>query len=137
MSRKLLLIMAVMVCAPSCDRMPVVVSLPPPPEPKAGFLIVRLASPTSDDGAIVFEIRGPAAGTALASDTAMWIVGESVDSTTRRIVLAGDLETGPLVTFAVPDVSTAPLYSAIVLEVANRDNAVRSSIGAYKLTIAP
>ncbi len=67
----------------------------------------------------------------------MWIVGESVDSTTRRIVLAGDLKTGPLVTFVVPDVSRAPLYSAIVLEVANRDNAVRSSIGAYKLTIAP
>lgn len=109
--------------------------MPPPPEP--GQLTVRLTTPLGDDGAIVVEVRGPNVTQVQLSDNTMFLLAEHVDSATQRFVILGDLQSGPLATFHVPDIHAVRAYSATAVEVASRDNTVRSSLEGYALTIVP
>lgn len=50
-------------------------------------------------------------------------------------VFVGDVGSGPLFTFRVPDVSEAASYGAAVLEVADRENELRASVDGYVLEV--
>ena len=51
--------------------------------------------------------------------------------------VVGNLANGAVVTLHVPDVGAAARYTANVLEVADRQDALRTSLTGYALTAAP
>jgi len=108
---------------------------PPPPPPGGGTAIVSLTTPNSDDGALLFELTGPA--TIHVNPPPSGSVKFFIDSSaaTIRVVAAGSVHTGPLLTFTVADTTTLSSYSATVKDVASRQNVLRQSLAGYELKI--
>lgn len=106
-----------------------------PPHP--GTLTVRLITPHDDDGALTFELSGPMVETPAAADESLRLFVRAVDASTVRAAVIGTLTDGVVVTLRVPDVGAAAGYTAHVLEVADRENALRSSIAGYELVLEP
>ena len=52
-------------------------------------------------------------------------------------VFVGDIASGDLLSFHVPDVNRPDSCSGTVLEAADRSDAVRVSLAGYTLTVAP
>jgi len=101
---------------------------------QAGTLTVRLTTPNADDGAMTFQVSGAAIDSATA-------VNQSLRLFTRRDggdvvgVVVGALANGAVITLQVPDVGEAARYRATVLEVADRQDALRASLVGYALTV--
>ena len=109
-----------------------------PTGPQAGTLSVRLANPNDGlDGAILFAVRGPAApaGTPTpATGDTLW--GGPFTGTANAYVVTGNIRTGVVLTFSVPDVNVANQYTATITQVAaSSDYALRSLTG-YSLSIS-
>src|SRR5439155_25468841 len=51
--------------------------------------------------------------------------------------VVGALDNGAVATLHVPDVGAAARYTTTVLEVADRQDALRASLAGYALTVAP
>lgn len=103
---------------------------------RSGTLLLHLTTPHPDDGAVMFEITGPPTDSVTA-------VSESLRLFTRRAggtlvgVVIGTVADGPVVKLWVPDVSAAASYRGRVLDVADRQNALRTSLESYALTVTP
>jgi hypothetical protein len=108
----------------------------PPTGPTAGTFAVTLTTPNADDGAIVFRVTGPGI-TQVTSAVASYYIHYDQTGTSLTVVIVGDLEDGALLTFRVPDVSAVSSYGATALEVADRANELRGSVGSYGLNVAP
>ena len=107
--------------------------------PRAGTLSLRLTTPHVYDGALTFTLSGPPINNVIAANASLRLFtrgGGSGDSTIIG-VLVGDLATGDVVTLYVPDVTAVAHYSAHVLEVADRDDALRASLAGYALSVVP
>jgi hypothetical protein len=102
--------------------------------PTAGTLTVTLTTPNTDDGAILLTVSGPDMTQIAVDDTSLY-VRYAQDGTTVTAVLVGDLESGSLVTFHVPDVDAVSSYSATITQVADRSNVLRGSLTGYALTV--
>ena len=106
-----------------------------------GVLTVRLTTPRADDGAMTFEVSGPAIDSVIVVDASLRLFtrreGEGEGGSTVSGVVVGALADGIVVTLRVPDVGAAAGYTARVLEVADRQNALRASLAGYALTVAP
>lgn len=105
------------------------------PIPVPGTLEVTLTSPNPDDAAILFRVMGPGLSQISAAD------GEDYlrviqDGNTLTVVLVGDLPSGGLIRFNVPDVAALGSYSAVVLQVADDANMLRGSLAGYALVLA-
>jgi hypothetical protein len=104
-----------------------------PPVP--GQLSVTLTTPNTDDGGLLFTVSGPvsSATTANATHELYWrlATGET------RVLVFGNLTSGPILTLNVPDIGALEQYSATVLEVADRSNDVRSTVSGYALAFSP
>lgn len=107
---------------------------PPPTGPTAGTFAVTLSTPNADDGAIVFRVTGPGI-TQVTKAVASHYMHFDQSGTSLTVVMVGDLADGTLLTFRVPDVSAVSSYSATVLEVADRTNELRGSLGTYGLSV--
>jgi len=116
----------------SCN--PDITEQPPARPPEPGRLTVVLTTPRSDDGGIVLEIRGHATGTPVRSDTAMFMFSERMDSALTRVVLVGNLRTGPVLWFDVSD--TRQPYSATIIQVSDQANVVREHLQDYSLDVS-
>lgn len=104
---------------------------------QAGTLTLRLTTPHADDGAMMFEVSGPALDSVVAVNAALRLFTRR-DGTARIVgAVVGTLENGAVVTLHVPDVGAAAAYTARVLEVADRQDALRASLAGYALTVAP
>jgi hypothetical protein len=108
----------------------------PPTGPTAGTFAVTLTTPNPDDGAIVFRVNGPGI-TQVTNAVASHYMHFDQAGTALTVVVVGDLADGMLLTFRVPDVSSVSSYSATVLEVADRTNRLRETVGSYGLSVAP
>jgi len=101
-----------------------------------GTLTLRLTTPNVDDGAMTFQVSGAAIDSATA-------VNQSLRLFTRRDgdgvvgVVVGTVANGAVITLHVPDVGEAARYTATVLEVADRQDALRASLAGYALTVTP
>ncbi|KPK59517.1 MAG: hypothetical protein AMS21_09905 [Gemmatimonas sp. SG8_38_2] len=105
-----------------------------PAGPTAGTLSVTLATPNMDDGAILFEVTGPDIVAVTVTVPELYThVGR--DGSTLTIVVVGDIASGLLVGFDVPDVGAVASYGATVLQVADRTNAPRGALSGYNLTV--
>lgn len=107
-----------------------------PTEPKAvpGSLRLQLTTPYADDGAIMVEIRGPDIDQLAAANSAHLMYSRASGSVVR-VVVVGDLRSTGLLEFHVPDVRAIGDYTAQVIEVADRANALRSRLAEYELLI--
>lgn len=105
------------------------------PAPQAGTLTLTLTTPQLDDGAMTFEVSGPAIDTALAVDASLRLFTRRVNGSTIVGAVVGALGNGAVVTLQVPDLGAAARYTARVLEVADRQDALRTSLQGYTLTV--
>jgi hypothetical protein len=107
-----------------------------PPDPVPGTLTLTLGTVHLDDGALVLRLQG-------ADITQVGLAAPGLylrfleDQTGATAVFVGDIVSGDLLTFHVPDVNRPDSYSGTLLEAADRSNAMRGSLAEYTLTVAP
>ena len=105
-----------------------------PPKPVPGTLTVNLATPFGDDRAVVVRVTGPAQATAVTA-----LVGQTMFSRPTasgfNAAVFGNLGSGPLLRFSVPDLNQAAAYQATVVEAVSPLNDVRASMSGYSATI--
>jgi tRNA threonylcarbamoyladenosine modification (KEOPS) complex Pcc1 subunit len=108
-------------------------AIAPPVSPTA--LQVALDSPQSDDGAVVITLHGPdVSDLQSASATYLTYIRASRAGETR-VIVAGDLIAGPLLTFTVGAGHRLGEYSATIEQVATRADALREDLSGYGVTI--
>jgi hypothetical protein len=106
-----------------------------PPLPTPGPLTVTLATPATDDGAIMIALRGPSIGNVTAAGTSDHLFWRATAEGEVRVIVIGPLAAGPLVTFQVPDIGRVTDYTAELLEVASASDQLRGALAGYSLTI--
>jgi len=104
--------------------------------PQAGTLALRLTTPHADDGAVLFKVSGPAIDTAMTGDASLRLFTARADQSTVVGVVVGVVDNGTVIRLQVRDVGLAAAYTAQVLEVADRQSALRTSLAGYALTVA-
>ena len=106
--------------------------------PEPGALVVSLATPHADDGAVVFSLRGEEMGSpvALNPDQQVFVLSQDTERGLLRIAVIGARLSGPLVAFDVPDVRRVKAYAATVVEVADQANLVRDGLEGYQARVA-
>ncbi len=104
---------------------------------RPGTLSLTLTTPHADDGATTFEVSGPPIDSAMAVNASLRLFTRRVDGSTLVGAVVGALGNGTVVTLQVPDTGVADRYTARVIEVADRQDALRASLAGYALTAAP
>jgi hypothetical protein len=97
----------------------------------AGTLIVNLATPNSDDGAVRVTFTGPIVTTPQSSSTNLVVYSSQRSQTTLDVIVIGDLANGPLFFVPVTDINRLSEYSVVVTEVAARDDIMRTDLSGY------
>lgn len=108
----------------------------PPPPPPPGSAVVALATPNSDDGAVVLTLTGPGLTTMQSSLSTNLLYSRVASDSEVRVILVGNLTAGPLFTFKVADGKQLSAYSATVGQVATRGDVLQANTSGYKLSIA-
>jgi hypothetical protein len=95
---------------------------------------VTYQTPFADDGAILIELNGPSIHGITPAGTNLQFY---IDSTTSpvRVAAFGTINGGTLLSFTVADTTTLASYSAVLVDVANRQNDLRNSLAGYALRI--
>ncbi len=103
--------------------------------PVPGTLVLSLTSPNSDDGAILLSISGGGITAPTVASTSHVLFSRLTGTTSINAVVVGNITAGPLLRFDVPDVGEASSYNGAVTEVADRANALRTTLTGYSLEI--
>src|SRR5256885_1872054 len=103
----------------------------------AGTLTLRLTTPHADDGAMTFQVSGPPIDSATVANASIRLFTRRESGSTVIGAVVGALDNGAVATLHVPDVDAAARYTTTVLEVADRQDALRASLAGYALTVAP
>ena len=107
---------------------------PPPPDPIPGWLRIRLNSPNSDDGGIMFTVAGGQIDSVRSAYPELFVSQGNPGST--RIIVAGDLTSGGLLAeIMVPDVGSVADYAATVEQVAARASFEQRQPSAFSLVV--
>jgi hypothetical protein len=97
-----------------------------------GVLELVLTTPSSDDGAILFQVDG-------AVDSMIAAPGytgfSNVSSSFTRGVVTGPVSGGIIARLYIPDLSTAGQYSATLLQAAARTSFALQPVTGYGLTL--
>jgi hypothetical protein len=102
-----------------------------------GTLHLQLHTPNADDGAVLFEVSGPSITSVTLGNEPVELFTRQSDGGTIEGAIVGTVVNGTVAVLHVPYGATAAAYSARVLEVADRGDALRASVGAYSLTVEP
>jgi hypothetical protein len=86
---------------------------------------------------MLFAVSGPPIDSATAGNASLQLFTRRAGSATMVGVVVGELANGAVVTLQVPDVGAAAGYSARVLEIADRQDALRASLTGYTLAVVP
>jgi hypothetical protein len=103
--------------------------------PTATTLNVSLASPRSDDGAVLFTLSGGPVDSVTTGGHQVY--SARVDANTLRVVVMGDLGSGTLATIYIADTRLASGYSATVNQVAARGSYAQRDPASYSLSLSP
>jgi hypothetical protein len=97
-----------------------------------GTLSASLVTPHANDGGILLTVQGAIVDVSTTNVThrVYWRLA----SGETRVLLFGNLVSGPLLTLNVPDVGALSSYSAAVVEVTDRNNQLRDSFAGYSIT---
>lgn len=128
-SREILALVAALLLGAACSGEPTASVT------QSGTLVLRLTTPNPDDGGVLFQVSGPPIDTAVAVGGSLRLFTRRMNDSTLVAVVVGSVATGAVVRLRVPDRSAAGRYTARVLEVADRRDALRSSLAGYALTV--
>ncbi|MGH7520417.1 MAG: hypothetical protein ACREMI_03970 [Gemmatimonadales bacterium] len=106
---------------------------PPVPAPTAFRL--DLATPHTDDGALVIALRGPEISSLEAASPAYLVYSRSGTAQETRIIVLGDLKAGPLLTLRIAPGHQLAEYTATIEQVATRSDALRDQLSGYRLSL--
>jgi hypothetical protein len=106
-----------------------------PPAPVPGVLTLSLATPNADDRAVMISVSGPGPIGETTASGEGYVLHSRVNSTGFRAAVFGNLVSGALLRFAVPDLNKTGSYQAAILEVSDAGNSLRSSTTGYSITI--
>lgn len=101
--------------------------------PVAGDLTLTLASPGSSDGAVLIRITGPIESVSAVGGYR--VEGSEVPGGMWRIVVAGNVTSGPVARIRVPDINAPDLYLAAVEQVAARGTFALLSTAGYGVQV--
>ncbi len=104
--------------------------------PVPGTLVLSLTSPNSDDGAILLSISGGGISAPTVVSTSHVLFFRSTGTTSINAVVVGNITAGLLLRFDVPDVGGGSPYTGTITEVADRANALRTTLTGYSLEIS-
>lgn len=106
-----------------------------PTGPQPGTLSLLLQSPNSGlDGAILLTLTGPnpVANVAAGAGDTLWSTDFS--GNTSKVLLTGNIKSGVILTFGVPDVNASDQYTVSVNQVASSsDYSLRSLVNYVPL----
>lgn len=105
--------------------------------PTPGNLTVSLTTAPSAPGAVMFTVSGGTINSVTVSGT-YHKYETTLGTTSRRVLVTGNIISGALVTIAVPDIGKAAQYSATINQIAARSTAVTpyQQLAAGAFTIA-
>jgi hypothetical protein len=103
---------------------------------RAGTAVVSLATPHTDDGAVVVTLRGVGMSNVQATSTDYVVFARSSGANELRVIVVGDLAAGPLFRLNVAAVNRLDAYTTAVDQVATRGDALRTSLAGMELTVA-
>lgn len=101
----------------------------------AGTVNVALATPNSDDGAVLFTVSGGPVDSVEAVGYSIY--SARIDANTLRIIVTGALGSGPVARLHIPDYRQDFVYSATVNQVASRMTYLQRDPASYSVTLAP
>ena len=102
-------------------------------DPDPGFLTVQLtAPPSARDAGALLVLEGPGIDSVQAPGFEMF---QSEAGSPRQIVVAGELATGPVVRFRVPDRNLRALYRVRLLQVGGEDHTLKD-LSEYEIRIS-
>jgi hypothetical protein len=130
-SREIIMVVAGLLLGPACSSEPTNVGS------QRGTLFLRLTTPHTDDGALLFEVSGPPVDGVVAVDGSLRLFTWRPDGSTLVGVVLGGIANGAVVALQVPDITAAPGYRARLVDVADREDALRGSLTGYALTVGP
>jgi hypothetical protein len=104
-----------------------------PAAPTPGILNVALSTPNSDDGAVLFTVSGGPVDT--LESTGFAVYSARVDPGTLRVIVIGNLASGPIVRIRIPDDGQSSGYTAALDQVSVRATHAQRDPAAYTLSL--
>ncbi len=98
-----------------------------------GFVTVTLATPNSNDGALLLTLSGGTMDSVQASAGTIFFAPTGTN--TFRVMVAGTIADGPVVRFWMPDRRNVAQYLATLEQAAVRSTFVQQDISGYSLSI--
>lgn len=98
-----------------------------------GTLTLTLTTPHANDGAILFTVNGVV--DSVSGKPMVQSGSYLIHPTFTKIVIAGDITSGPVATLYVPDVKTAASYKVTVNQAAVRTTFAQQTIGGYSIAV--
>ncbi len=99
-----------------------------------GFVNVTLATPNSNDGALLLTLSGGTIDSLAASAGTIFFA--STGTNTFGVIVAGTIGDGPVVRFWMPDRRNVSQYVATLEQAAARSTYEQQDISGYSLSIA-
>jgi hypothetical protein len=100
--------------------------------PASATLGLSLSSPAQNDGAVLLTITGGPVDS--IESTEYRIYSTSPGANTYRVIIAGQLASGPIARVHIPDERRSADYAAIVEQVATRDSYQQQDPADYGLS---
>jgi hypothetical protein len=106
-----------------------------PARPQPGDLTVAVATPNTDDRAMVITISGPQPPTDVQPATPDYVVHSRIVGSSARVAVFGLIANGPVLKVSVPDLRQARSYTATLVEAVDVRNVPRASTAGYTVTL--
>lgn len=107
-----------------------------PTGPVSGTITLSLATASANDRAIMISVSGPEEISNIEAANASYMLHSRGAGTGFKAAVFGNLGTGALLRFTVPDVGKVGSYTATVMQVSDVGNNVRTDATGYTLTLA-
>lgn len=106
-----------------------------PGEPVAGLAVVSLVSPGTD-GAILVRVTGPGFETPQVAGSGTALYWRQVSESEIVVAVFGAIGSGALFRVGIPNQRMTGQYQAAVLQAADRNDAERTDLAGYSVTLA-
>ena len=130
MNSRLQRILVVLLVA-ACGDEPATTSIDPV---SSGTLAIEWSTPQEHEGAVLLTITGPGIGELTSSHSDVLVFARR-DGMETRVAVLGEIGSGRLLKFEVPDVQQAGRYEVSLIEVADVDGELRSDLAAYDVAV--
>lgn len=101
----------------------------------SGTLLLQLSTTHTDDGAVLFELTGPAIDTIEAVNASLRLFTRRTSDSTIVGAVVGDIAAGSVAILRVPAAGATAAHTVRVLDVADRQNVLRGSLAGYAMTV--